>query len=155
MRVSYRRKRFREECGYLETVMMEGIPDPVRAKMDTGNGTKASMFHVDKLEVKGNDAHWEKNKKKFKSKVLGVSKPSHIGKLTERPIIEHIITFNNKTYKAFFALTVEDSHSELLVNRDLLTTFKVTVNPNKRFVLSDWTERDKLPPGKVDKMKNI
>ena len=75
--------------------------------------------------------------------------------MKERPIIEHIITFNNKTYRASFALTVEDSHSELLVNRDMLTTYKVSVNPNKRFVLSDWTERDKLPAGKVDKMKNI
>ena len=75
--------------------------------------------------------------------------------MKERPIIEHTITFNNKTYTVPFALTEEDSHSELLVNRDLLTTFKVSVNPNKRFVLSNWTERDKLPAGKVDKMKNI
>ena len=152
---SHRRSRFREESGYIETVMMEGIPDPIRAKFDTGNGTKATMFHVDKLEVKDNVAHWEKNKKKFKSKVLGISKPSHIGNLKERPIIEHTITFNYKTYTVPFALTEEDSHSELLVNRDLLTTFKVSVNPNKRFVLSNWTERDKLPAGKVDKMKNI
>ena len=28
-----------------------------------------------------------------------------------------------------------------LINRDLLTRFKVNVNPNRKFVLSHWIER--------------
>ena len=149
----HRRSRFRKECGYIESIMVDGIGDPIRAKMDTGNGTRATMFHVDKIDIKGDVVHWEKNKYKFKSDIVGTSKPKHISKMNERPIIELDITFANKRYENVpFGLTEEDSFSEMLVNRDLLTRFKVAVNPNKRFILSDWTGRDE---NVVDKKKNI
>ena len=149
----HRRSRFRKECGYIESIMVDGIGDPIRAKMDTGNGTRATMFHVDKIDIKGDVVHWEKNKYKFKSDIVGTSKPKHISKMNERPIIELDITFANKRYENVpFGLTEEDSFSEMLVNRDLLTRFKVAVNPNKRFILSDWTGRDE---NVIDKKKNI
>ena len=152
----HRRNRFSQESGYIESIMVDGIDDPIRAKMDTGNGTKATMFHVDKLEIDGNKVHWEKNKAKFTSKIIGKSQPKHIDKMKERPIVELTVTFNNKRYENVpFGLTIEDSFSEMLVNRDLLTRFKVAVNPNKRFILSDWTERDEMPAGKVDKRPNL
>ena len=154
----HRRTRFRQEAGYIESVMVDGIDDPIRAKMDTGNGTKATMFHVDEIEVKGEIVHWEKNKHKFKSRLVGVSKPKRAfsPKMEERPVVEVAIEFNNKRYENVpLGLTTDDSYSEMLVNRDLLTRFKVSVNPNKRFVLSDWTEKDKMPPGKIDKKKNL
>ena len=62
----HRRSRFRKECGYIESIMVDGIGDPIRAKMDTGNGTRATMYHVDKIDIKGDVGHWEKNKYKFK-----------------------------------------------------------------------------------------
>ena len=71
----HRRSRFRKECGYIESIMVDGIGDPIRAKMDTGNGTRATMFHVDKIDIKGDVVHWEKNKYKFKSDIVGTSKP--------------------------------------------------------------------------------
>jgi ribosomal protein S6--L-glutamate ligase len=152
----HRRSRFRTECGYIESIMIDGIDDPIRAKMDTGNGTTATMFHVDKLNIDGDVVHWVKNKTKFTSKIIGTSKPKHIAKMNERPIVELDIFFANKRYENVpFGLTEDDSFSEMLVNRDLLTRFKVSVNPNKRFVLSDWAERDKLPAGVIDKKKNI
>jgi hypothetical protein len=154
----HRRNRFRQESGYIESVMVDGIDDPIRAKMDTGNGTKATMFHVDEIEVKGEFVHWEKNKHKFKSKLIGISKPQRAfsPKMEERPVVEVAIEFNNKRYDNVpLGLTTDDSYSEMLVNRDLLTRFKVSVNPNKRFILSDWTEKDKMPPGKIDKKKNL
>jgi ribosomal protein S6--L-glutamate ligase len=149
----HRRSRFRRECGYIESIMIDGIDDPIRAKMDTGNGTNATMFHVDELKIDGDVVHWEKNKNKFKSEIIGTSHPKHISKMNERPIIELGISFANKRYENVpFGLTEEDSFSEMLVNRDLLTRFKVAVNPNKRFILSDWTGRDE---NVVDKKKNI
>ena len=149
----HRRSRFRRECGYIESIMVDGIDDLIRAKMDTGNGTTATMFHVDKVDIDGDVVHWEKNKVKFKSEIVGTSKPKHIAKMNERPIIELDISFANKRYENVpFGLTEEDSFSEMLVNRDLLTRFKVAVNPNKRFILSDWTGRDE---NVVDKKKNI
>ena len=149
----HRRSRFRRECGYIESIIVDGINDPIRAKMDTGNGTTATMFHVDKVDIDGDVVHWVKNKVKFKSEIVGISKPKHIAKMNERPIIELDISFANKRYENVpFGLTEEDSFSEMLVNRDLLTRFKVAVNPNKRFILSDWTGRDE---NVVDKKKNI
>ena len=50
--------------------------------------------------------------------------------------------FNNKIYPDIpFGLTTKDSMSTVLINRDAMTRFKVSVNPNRRFVLSDWIER--------------
>ena len=73
--------------------------------------------------------------------------------MPERSIIELDISFANKRYENVpFGLTEEDSFSEMLVNRDLLTRFKVAVNPNKRFILSDLTGRDE---NVVDKKENI
>ena len=61
----------------------------------------------------------------------------------ERPIIELDIKFNNRVYNNVpFGLTKEDAKSTILINRDLLTRFRVSVNPNRRFVLSDYIEKE-------------
>ena len=136
-----RRHSFPTEAGYVERIEIEGY-GPIRAKFDTGNGTKASMFVVDELEVKGKKVFWGKNGKKFESKLQGMSHPAHVGKIDERPIVHLNVRFNNKLYKDVpFGLSTKDSMSTVLVNRELLTRFKVSVNPIRRFVLSDWIER--------------
>jgi ribosomal protein S6--L-glutamate ligase len=139
-----RRPIFRQEAGYLETIIFEGMEkNPVRAKFDTGNSAKASMLHVDKLEVKGKKVFWEKNGYKFEDELLYISRPMRGQKaFDERPVIEHNITFNNKIHVAEIALSLKDTASEMLVNRKLMTKFKVAVNPNRRFILSNKTERN-------------
>ena len=139
-----RRPIFRQEAGYLETIIFEGMEkNPVRAKFDTGNSAKASMLHVDKLEVKGKKVAWEKNGYKFEDELLYISRPMRGQKaFDERPVIEHNITFNNKTHIAEIALSLKDTASEMLVNRKLMTKFKVAVNPNRRFILSDKTDKN-------------
>ena len=139
-----RRPVFRQEAGYIETIIFEGMEkNPVRAKFDTGNSAKASMLHVDKLEVKGKKVFWEKNGYKFEDELLYISRPMRGQKaFDERPVIEHNITFNNKTHIAEIALSLKDTASEMLVNRKLMTKFKVAVNPNRRFILSDKTDKN-------------
>ena len=139
-----RRPVFRQEAGYIETIIFEGMEkNPVRAKFDTGNSAKASMLHVDKLEVKGKKVFWEKNGYKFEDELLYISRPMRGQKaFDERPVIEHNITFNNKIHVAEIALSLKDTASEMLVNRKLMTKFKVAVNPNRRFILSNKTERN-------------
>ena len=137
----HRRFSFNQESGYHETIEIDGY-GPIRAKFDTGNGTKASMLVVDKIEVSGKNVKWERKGKKFTSKLRGISKPTHIGKITERPIVYINITFNNMIYTNVpIGLQLEDAASTFLINRDLLTRFKVSVNPNRKFVLSDWSEK--------------
>ena len=136
-----RRHSFPTEAGYVERIDIEGY-GPIRAKFDTGNGTKASLFVVDELEVKGKKVLWGKNGKKFESKLMGMSHPAHVGKIDDRPIVHLDVRFNNKLYTDVpFGLSTKDSMSTVLVNRELLTRFKVSVNPIRRFVLSDWIER--------------
>ena len=139
-----RRPIFRQEAGYLETIIFTGMEkNPVRAKFDTGNSAKASMLHVDKLEVKGKKVFWEKNGYKFEDELLYVSKPMRGQKaFDERPVIEHEIYFNNKHHIAEIALSLKDTASEMLVNRKLMTKFKIAVNPNRRFILSNKTAKN-------------
>ena len=139
-----RRPIFRQEAGYLETIIFTGMEkNPVRAKFDTGNSTKASMLHVDKLEVKGKKVFWEKNGYKFEDELMYTSKASRGQEsFDDRPVIEHEIYFNNKHHIAEIALSLKDTASEMLVNRKLMTKFKVAVNPNRRFILSNKTDKN-------------
>ena len=137
----HRKYSFTREAGFHERVNIDGY-GPVRAKLDTGNGTVASMFHVDKIDVSGKTVKWEKDGKKFTSKLKGESQATRMGDIDERPIVFVDLTFNNKFYTDVpIGLTTKDSRSTFLVNRDLLTRFKVNVNPNRKFVLSSWIER--------------
>jgi len=137
----HRKYSFNKEAGFHERISIDGY-GPVRAKFDTGNGTHASLFVVDKIDVKGKVVKWEKDGKKFTSKLQGTSHPTHNEKIDERPIVLVDITFNNKFYTDVpIGLSIKDSKSTFLINRDLLTRFKVNVNPNRKFVLSDWIER--------------
>jgi len=137
----HRKYSFTREAGFHERVNIDGY-GPVRAKLDTGNGTVAPMFHVDKIDVSGKTVKWEKDGKKFTSKLQGESQATRMGDIDERPIVFVDLTFNNKFYTDVpIGLTTKDSRSTFLVNRDLLTRFKVNVNPNRKFVLSSWIER--------------
>ena len=137
----HRKYSFTREAGFHERISIDGY-GPVRAKLDTGNGTVASMFHVDKIDVSGKTVKWEKDGKKFTSKLEGESQATRMGDIDERPIVFVDLTFNNKFYTDVpIGLTTKDSRSTFLVNRDLLTRFKVNVNPNRKFVLSSWIER--------------
>jgi len=137
----HRRSGMMQESGYLENINIVGYGN-IRTKFDTGNGTKASMFVVDKIDVDKKIVKWEKDGKKFTSKLQGVSNPHHVGKIDTRPIVHMDVEFNNKLYKNVpLGLTTKDSASTVLVNRDMLTRFNVSVNPYRRFVLSDYIER--------------
>jgi len=137
----HRKHSFNREAGFQERIVIDGY-GPVRAKFDTGNGTVASMFHVDKIDISGKTVKWEKDGKKFTSKLEGESQATRMGDIDKRPIVFVDITFNNKFYTDVpIGLTIKDSRSTFLINRDLLTRFKVNVNPNRKFILSKWIER--------------
>ena len=137
----HRKHSFTKEAGFHERIIVDGY-GPVRAKFDTGNGTQASMFTVDKFDVSGKTVKWEKDGKKFTSKLEGYSEATRMEQVDKRPIVMIDLTFNNKFYTDVpIGLTTKDSRSTFLINRDLLTRFKVNVNPNRKFVLSHWIER--------------
>ena len=138
----HRRFAFNQEAGYHETIEIVDY-GLIRAKFDTGNGTNASMFVVDKVEVDGKKVRWEKNGKKFVHELHGIYKPHHVVEIDQRPIISVSMLFNNMVYdNVLLGLTDKDAKSTLLVNRETLSRFKVSVNPHRKFVLSNWKERE-------------
>jgi hypothetical protein len=100
------------------------------------------MFTVDKFDISNKIVKWEKDGKKFTNKLEGYSEATRMDQVDNRPIVLVDLTFNNKFYTDVpIGLTTKDSRSTFLINRDLLTRFKVNVNPNRKFILSHWIER--------------
>ena len=139
------RKPFmRQEVGYIESIMLDGFDkNLIRAKFDTGNSASATMLHVDKLKIEGDKAIWKKNGLTFESEIVDLSLPRRGGKAFDtRPVIEHGITFNNKKYNIEIGLTEKDTASEMLVNRKTMTKLRVAVNPNRRYIVSNYAGQD-------------
>ena len=139
-----RRPFMRQEVGYIESIMLDGFDkNLIRAKFDTGNSASATMLHVDKLEIDGDTAKWKKNGLTFESDIVDISYPRRGGKpFDTRPMIEHGITFNNKKYIIEIGLTEKDTASEMLINRKTMTKLRVAVNPNRRYIVSDYAGQD-------------
>jgi len=139
-----RRPMMRQEVGYVESIQLDGMEDNlIRAKFDTGNSASATMLHVDKLEVNGDIAKWKKNGVTFESEIVDISEPRRgLKEFDKRPVIEHGITFNNKKYTMEIGLTEKDTASEMLVNRKDMTKFRVSVHPNRMFMVSDYAGKD-------------
>lgn len=134
-----RRPFMRQEVGYIESIVLDGMEDnPVRAKFDTGNSAAATMLHVDRMKIEGDIVKWKKNGYTFESEIVDISEPNRGGEpFDKRPVIEHGITFNNKKYTIEIGLTEKDTASEMLVNRITMTKFRVSVHPDRLFIVSD------------------
>ncbi len=139
-----RRPLMRREIGVIESIQLDGMPNNlIRAKFDTGNSTAATMLHVDELEIDGDTAKWKKNGLKFESDIIDISKAYRGKKLFDtRPVIEHGITFANRKYVIEIGLTTKDTASEMLVNRKTMTKLRVSIHPNRKFIVSDYAGRD-------------
>lgn len=141
---SHRRPQMRQEVGYIESILLDGMEkNLIRAKFDTGNSSSATMLHVDKLEIKGDMALWKKNGVSYESEIIDISKPNRGKKQFDvRPVIEHGVTFMNRKYNIELGLTEKDTASEMLINRKTMTQFRVSVNPNRKYMVSDYAGAD-------------
>ena len=107
------------------------------------NYKKSKILGIDKLKIEGDKAIWKKNGLTFESEIVDLSLPRRGGKAFDtRPVIEHGITFNNKKYNIEIGLTEKDTASEMLVNRKTMTKLRVAVNPNRRYIVSDYAGQD-------------
>ena len=98
------------------------------------------MKKVDKVTIDGKLAKWELKGKKYVHKIIDWSEPRvadgrEIGK---RPVILVDVKFNNRVYINIPIALEEDANSDLLINRNLMEIFRVSVNPCRKFVLSEW-----------------
>ena len=108
----------------------------------TPNGV--GRMELSEIEIDEDTAIWEKNGEKFKSEIVDVSVARRLPSIQEkRPVIEMTVHFNNKSYpNTRIGLTTTDTASEMLVNRELMTTFKIAVIANRRFILSDHVGKE-------------
>jgi len=126
------------ECGYLETLELEGIGE-VEAKMDTGNGSFC-IIHADEYDIDGDKVTWLFNGKEITSKLKG-EKIIKVGGLKSgtviRPIIWLNVTFRGTTYNMKFALNNRsDKKTYLLMNRNFIRQANLIINPRKKHVFT-------------------
>ncbi|NMJ87708.1 MAG: hypothetical protein EX285_07725 [Thaumarchaeota archaeon] len=128
------------EIGRFEAITLEGIGNIV-ANFDTGNSARC-IIHADKYDVKSGKVIWEAQGKKYKNKLIKMTKWERgalAAEVINRPLVSIDVTFNGTTYKDVkFAI---DDRSEkttkCLMNQDFMKRSKVMVNPSRKFVVTD------------------
>jgi len=128
------------EIGRHESIHIEGVGNIV-ANFDTGNSARC-IIHADKYDIKGSTVTWEAQGKKFKNKLIKMTKWERgalAAEVIERPLVVFDITFNGTTYTDVkFAIDDRtEKTTKCLMNQDFMQRTKVMINPSRKFVVSD------------------
>ena len=122
--------KFNEDSKYLE----------FEAKLDTGNGAKASTIGVDSLEESGDDIIAYLDSKKYVFKKYGKSK-AKVGPIVEERvtvILPELKIGTRKLKDVEFALVDNRNKStRVLLNRDVLSKLAYVVNPAEEHTLDE------------------
>lgn len=129
-----------EEIGRFESIHIEGVGNIV-ANFDTGNSARC-IIHADKYEVKNGQVTWEAQGKKFKNKLIKMTKWERgalAAQVIERPLVLMDILFNGTIYKDVkFAIDDRtEKTTKCLMNQDFMKRCKVMINPSRKFVVTD------------------
>ena len=129
-----------EEIGRFESIHIEGVGNIV-ANFDTGNSARC-IIHADKYTVKSGQVTWEAQGKKFKNKLIKMTKWERgalAAKVIERPLVLMDILFNGTVYKDVkFAIDDRtEKTTKCLMNQDFMKRCKVMINPSRKFVVTD------------------
>ena len=124
------------ECGYYETVSIEPFGILI-AKFDTGN-SKYPVIHAENINVKGKNIIFDLNGITYTTKLLGKYVSVTGGGDDERDLIKLDFTFLGTLYKDVeFGLDDRSKMgTEILFNRDIMSTMNVIVNPQRKYVVT-------------------
>lgn len=130
-----------EEIGWQEWCSIPGV-GRFLAKLDTGNGTKASSLGVDSMEIDGDLVYWSCNGKDRVDPIKDWSHAEVGSSIDKRPIIILDIELGpHQLSEVPIALTDRSSKSTpVLINRDLLSRLGVVVAPDQAFLLGESEE---------------
>ena len=134
-----------KSIGYKEdvSIMLNGKYKTWEAKLDTGNGAKASTIGCDKLVVDGDKVTATIDGKDYRFSKHGVSK-AIVGPVTEERItviIKEIQLGKRKLRDVEFALVDNRNKStRVLLNRDVLSKMAYMIDPGHKFTLRDTIE---------------
>ena len=128
------------EIGRYESIHIEGVGNIV-ANFDTGNSARC-IIHADKYDIKGSTVTWEAQGKKFKNKLIKMTKWERgalAAEVIERPLVVFDVTFNGTIYTDVkFAIDDRtEKTTKCLMNQDFMQRTKVMVNPSRKFVVTD------------------
>lgn len=128
------------EIGRFELVTLDGIGSIV-ANFDTGNSAKC-IIHADKYDIKNNVVTWESQGKKYKNKLIKMTKWERgalAADVIERPLVLFDVYFNGTTYKNVkFAIDDRtEKTTKCLMNQEFMKRAKVMINPSRKFVVTE------------------
>ena len=134
-----------KSIGYLENVyfnLNENSEDEIEfeAKLDTGNGAKASTIGCEKVEDRGEDFVATINGKEYTFKKAGISKAIVGQVVEERTTVEIpcIRIGSRKLLNVEFALVDNrNKKQKVLINRDIMSKLGYLINPAKKHALED------------------
>lgn len=138
-------------AGYMEradVVFEEGEePITVLAKLDTGNGAKASHIEVGKYELKDKKVSFTLNNKEYTFDVVDESHAKTGGEEHNRPIIRiNELSVGLRKVKNVNMAIVEtrDKSTNMLINRDALAKLGYVISSNETHLLTDKMEKIKI-----------
>ncbi len=137
-------------AGYMETVKLDFGEGSIEmlAKLDTGNGTKASVVEVGTMNVSDKKISFTLFKKNYTFDIVDTSHVYVGGNHKERPVIKiPQLTLGKRKVNDVLISVVEHrdgNSSNILLNRDIISYLGYVVNPNKVHILTNETEKVKI-----------
>ncbi len=130
------------ECGYYETVSVEPFGN-LAAKFDTGN-YKYPVIHAENMIVKNKNVTFDLNGITHTTKLLGKYVSVTGGGDDERELIKLDFVFLGTLYKDVeFGLDDRSKMgTEVLLNRNIMSTMNVIVNPQRKYVVTTKYDPD-------------
>lgn len=138
-------------AGYMEraSIVFEEGDNPIEvlAKLDTGNGAKASHIEVGKYELKDGRISFTLNDKKYVFDMVDTSHARTGSEEHDRPIIRiNEISVGLRKVKNVLMAIVEsrEKSSNMLINRELLAKLGYVISSNETHLLTDEMEKVKI-----------
>ena len=133
------------ECGFLEVIDVKDFGHII-SKFDTGNSS-LPVIHGDDIELKGKMVHWTLLGKKMK-KPLVRTIDVNLGGLRDYTEQRHTVyldvEFAGASYKNVeFTIDDRKNRTRILLNRQMMRTMNVIVNPQRKYLITTKVTLDK------------
>ena len=136
-------------AGYIETVTVDFGKNKkeLLAKLDTGNGAKASHIEVGEYKINGNKVTFKVDGKSYTFDIQDYSKAKTGDQEHNRPIIiiQELTLGQRKIHDIEMAIVkTREKSTNALLNRDVLSKLGYIVHPNDTHILTPEMEKVKI-----------
>ena len=137
-------------AGFIETVTVdfgEGVKKDLLAKLDTGNGAKASHIEVGDYEINNNKVKFSFEGRQFEYEIKDYSHAKTGEQQHNRPVIvipELTLGLRKVKNVDMAIVKVRDKSTNALINRDILSKLGYVIHPNNTHILTKEIEKIKI-----------